>query len=295
MNTVPTRALRQQIERLPHACPHVSDFDEQEVLAALREDGITTLEQLVSRTLQKMRDGRSTPTPLIGPEDGDTSVPIVHGIPQMPVTIDGVEYDPNDVRRFDGTPLHFLFYRLRDGEPILQALTDQSPLVSARLIGLYSRPTDWPPTPTPGSGMPGQAPPGVVGPGGYDWVNGGKNEGTTDGATSSSGRIIESPPAPPGDYDSIQMFSDVNYEGDWCWLGRGRQYARLSDVSRNKVLFFSGDWNDQISSLGWTGGSVTYYEHAGFKGSTLDLHGSPVPSLTEIGWNDRISSVRYWP
>ena len=39
---------------------------------------------------------------------------IRHIVPQVPITIDGIEYEPNDIKRFDGQPLHF-FPVMRSG------------------------------------------------------------------------------------------------------------------------------------------------------------------------------------
>ena len=286
MQTKSDSVLRQHINYFSNTFP-TADLDEGNVVARLRERGITTVEQLVSHTLSNLREGQPRPAQLIGVEKRDSEEPITHTPPQIPVTIDGIEHDPRDISRFDGTPLHFIFSRLPDGQPSLQATSDGGQLQVARLIWRALNPLDWqPPGPTPPVSPPGQPPPQPPGPGSYVWPPGG----------GTSGQPVSPPPPqqPPGDWGSVQMFSDVNYQGDWFWLNKGYEWARLSKVSRGTVLFFSGDWNDQISSIGWTGGPVTYYEHANFQGSSMTIPPKqPTPELVTLGWNDRISSVRY--
>jgi hypothetical protein len=58
------------------------------------------------------------------------------------------------------------------------------------------------------------------------------------------------------------------------------------------VLFWCGDWNDQISSMGATNTKVIYYRDINFQGPTLTVYPYiAVPDLRVYGWNDAISSV----
>ena len=97
------------------------------------------------------------------------------------------------------------------------------------------------------------------------------------------------PPAPVT-LGQVQMFDDADYRGNWIWLASGYQWLDLTRVSRGG--FFGGDWNDAISSLSSTDTFCIYAEHVRLEGSSLLLPpGKPVPNLSSLGWNDRISSV----
>jgi len=251
--------------------------NEADILAALRAEGITTLEQLVSHQLTKLREGPPTPVPLVGVEKVEQGLQFHHVAPRIPVMIDGVEYEPADISRFDGTPLHFIYHRLANGRPLFQATSDRNQVNTLSLIWSFVRPKDYWTGVSDGDGRVGL---GRV----HDPAQ----------QTQGSGSAPEPDEGPPNWWASVQMFSDDNYGGDWCWLENGYQIAHLSKISRNTVLFFSGDWNDQINSLAGTGGPVTYFEHANFQGSTLTIPpGQPMPELRSLGWNDRISSVRF--
>lgn len=266
--------LREEITHILDISYAAGSLNEKDIIAALRAEGITTLEQLVSNTLLRLREGCPTRAPVIGVEECKQGLPITHTAPQIPVTVNGVEYEPADIARFDGTPLHFIYSRRSDGRTLFQGTSDRSQVNTVSLIWSFLQIRDWKPIPVPvGSGGT------IIG------------IGQEHGPESSSGTP---PPKKERNYGSVQMFSDANYEGDWFWLDRGYQYAKLSKVSRNTVLFFSGDWNDQISSISETAGPVTYFEHADFQGSSLTVPPwAPIPNLTWLGWNDRISSVRY--
>ena len=56
-------------------------------------------------------------------------------------------------------------------------------------------------------------------------------------------------------------------------------------------------WNDEISSFKLLAGAVVaFYQHENFGGNRLLVFGSKyVPDLSDIGWNDTISSIRIVP
>lgn len=249
------------------------DVSESDVVDALRSRGITSLEQLVADTVARQRDGRARQATVIGKEAIESGLRIKHQAPKIPVRIDGIDYDPADISRFDDTPLHYVYYH-DEGMPILQATTDRNQVNALFLLssGIQPKGCHW----TASNGWPAwECGPGV---------------GDQPPATPTP------PPEPPTDFHSVQMFSDVNFEGDWFWLPRGFEWPRLSKVSRNTFLWSSGDWNDQISSVGRTSGTVFYFEHKQFQGSSLMVKGGSYEQwLDSIGWNDRISSVRYPP
>jgi hypothetical protein len=60
------------------------------------------------------------------PSEDDAADPagIVHNTPKVPVVVDGVQYSPEDIHRFDGQPLHMI---VDVAEPdVLRAFTKQS-------------------------------------------------------------------------------------------------------------------------------------------------------------------------
>jgi hypothetical protein len=261
-----------------------ANFNEDSIVASLREIGVTTLEQLVSHIIRKTAAARPNISPIFVVDRLDKTLPIRHTLPTIPVIIDGVEYDPRDIDRFDGTPLHFIYFRRKNGSALFEATTDGEQIKTARLLLTYSKIQDWVPIWDEDGRL------------GLGQIHGPATDhgGSGNSAPDSGDDDLDS--GPPFNARSIQMFSAANYGGDWFWLKEGYQYARLSEVDRNTVLFFSGDWNDQISSLAGVPGPVIYFEHANFQGSTLTIGGyTPIPDLTPMGWNDRISSVRYPP
>lgn len=74
-------------------------------------------------------------------------------------------------------------------------------------------------------------------------------------------------------------------------LRSGYVYNDLLKVGRGFLGF--GDWNDVISSVGvgyWNVPACVLHDHINLQGSTYSLF-SPIRNLTDVGWNDRTSSV----
>ena len=79
------------------------------------------------------------------------------------------------------------------------------------------------------------------------------------------------------------------------WLGPHLMWTDLTRVSRNTVLFWSGDWNDVISSLHTWVGTVSLFEHINQQGSSITFQpGQHIASLVPLGWNDRASTIINW-
>jgi hypothetical protein len=268
-----------------------------DVVETLRQNGIHDLEQLVSAQMEVARTQIDKPEGLglyttRAKTSTERAAAIVHRSPHMPVLIDGVLHDPKDINRFDGQPLHFVSKTAEDGTPVLQAFTgnqwttalntyfqirdmlstfDFSP---TEPFGPY-QPQPIPPLPPYPQPQPPFTPFPPIGP--------------------FSPHPPAMPPPPPPPPTESQFFSDINFEGDWLWLGRRLAWNDLTRVNRAKVLFFSGDWNDVISSLRTWVGTVTLYEHINQGGSTLTFPpGKHIPDLRSYGWNDRVSSIVNW-
>lgn len=249
-----------------------------EIITDFADRGIVSLEDYVRSTLAATAGGSDPNThgDCLARDALRTSFtvakdkPITHVPPAVQLTIDGVVYDPADIVRHNGTPLHFVAYG-----KTLAAFTEPRIIKAAIADGDFGGIMHT-------MGL-------TVGPDGQPFYQIG-------GSTGGSRHVT-----PPWqvNYGSLKMFSDINWGGDWFWLEEGWAWRDLTRVWRNKVLFFHGDWNDVISSVTCTASAVTYYEHIHFQGSTLTIPGHQPqdsrPNLHTVGWGDRISSVAHWP
>ncbi|MFC4585312.1 peptidase inhibitor family I36 protein [Sphaerisporangium corydalis] len=134
-----TTETRRNVERFLAFSEHVGELHEQEVLDVLREQGITTLESLIRHTLSAPRSAAPVPAEPAWPGAASASEGSVHRPPSMAVVVDGVEHAPEDLRRFDGQPLHFVASRGAGGEPRLLAFTDDQPLRTALWVSSLLR------------------------------------------------------------------------------------------------------------------------------------------------------------
>ncbi|MEU5861209.1 MULTISPECIES: hypothetical protein [unclassified Nonomuraea] len=120
---------RRQVERFLEFSDHVGGLEEADVLALLRDHGITTLEALVAKAVRAPRSAQPVPMDparaLTRPKPAPAR-PVTHPAPAMAVVVDGVEHDPADLTRFDGRPLTYLYHPER-----LTALTDDTALNGA--------------------------------------------------------------------------------------------------------------------------------------------------------------------
>ncbi|GAA5082488.1 hypothetical protein HNP84_009929 [Thermocatellispora tengchongensis] len=128
MTSISTPA-RRQVERFLEFSDHVGGLTEADVLALLRDQGITTLEALVSRAVGAPRSAapvRPDAAQALSGFRAAPAQPVTHPAPAMAVVVDGVEHDPRDLSRFDGRPLTYIY-----GTERLAALTDDSALNGA--------------------------------------------------------------------------------------------------------------------------------------------------------------------
>jgi len=278
------------------------------LLKALNDDGIFDLEGVAESMLKKIRkdlDVKKTEPKIIdfemlakrtSPADAHH---ITHVIPQVAVVLDGVTYDPKDLRRFDGKPLLFIPIVKTNGTHWLQAFHEEIKDVVAgyfqtRQLAFLLNPNDFPIPGLPPQNPPG-TPPGTNPPTGWPPLTGCGAPGQLPCGGTPPPPPPFTPPPPsepraPFTYGQVQMFEDADYGGDWFWLANGYQWTDLTRVSRGG--WFGGDWNDSISSLSSTNTSCLYCEHINLEGSTL-LVGPNIAKhqLSIYGWNDRISSL----
>ena len=94
----------------------------EDIVRELRNRGIKSLEDLLDMIRQAVTrrsdSAKATPDPVnfkqfsVG-ADYKPRQDIVHTVPKIPVLIDGVMFDPKDIKRFDGQELHFIAARDR--------------------------------------------------------------------------------------------------------------------------------------------------------------------------------------
>lgn len=297
-HTTPGAAQTDTAERLRER--GLDKLSLEDVLAALAQDGIRDLEQLIERELANARKQVKSPTQVdvfssAAMPPVSVATECVHRPPEMPVLIDGVLYDPKDITRFNGKALHFVAPR-PGGDHYLRAYSGdqwQRSLVvylqTRDMLSLFDvSPLDFPipglPSP-PGPGGPGFPPPTPPIP----------LPGSPGTQQSPSPQPTAPPPAMPNHPREAQFFSDAGYTGDWLWLGPRLQWSDLTKVSRARVLFWSSDWNDVISSVISWFGIVVLCEDINLGGSTFGIQaGLPIFHLSSYGWNDRTSSIVNW-
>lgn len=289
-----------------------------DVLQALAQNGIEDLEQLVKAQIDSAKMSTYKPDSLnlyALPADtpGDPAYPIVHRRPEMPVLVDGVLYDPADINRFDGQPLHFLVKPNDDGSAALLAYTGSQWTTALRtyfqlrdmLSAFDVVPVDFsipgPPTapnPITPPPIPLPAVPGSPGAPKAPSVQ----QPPSSGNPQSPSPLTKQPPSPPlvalalpPPPTESQFFSDANFGGDWMWLGPHLAWNDLTRVPRARFLVFSSNWNDVISSLRTWVGTVTLYEDINRGGSSITFPpANHIPDLGPSGWNDRVSSIVNW-
>jgi hypothetical protein len=261
-----------------------SPLSTDELMRAVEQAGVSDVRDLVRRVVEARNKRLSANfTTLAGQvlghrEPSTENAKIIHRPPSLAFFVDGVAYDPSKISSFNGRPLHFMLVGSEiKGHTLLAFTTDECLNgIKQQYIASLTR-ADY--------GMPGQG-------GGIPLPScpGGRYP-----PCPTMGGPPSSPPPPPFNRGQIQMFSDSDYGGDWFWLRAGTAYHALYDVDRNTVLWWSSNWDDTISSLAGTDGTVTYYEHPGYAGSSLTIAANdPVSNLADLGWNDRISSVANW-
>jgi len=261
-----------------------------EVVRALREEaGIKDLEDLVRHVIGKVQtepEALDLFAPDPEPPPGAT---FTHRPPKLPFTVGGVTYDPADVKRFDGKPLHFV------RRPVANNKTELIGFVGnewVRAITAYAqfRQLGW------------LGAPAVVGPTFYGpsvsayYVSG----GYWDPHPGYQKAAVAAGILPGHEVPSLicRFYEDANFEGDRFWLAPHRKMPDLTTFTRG--FFGLGDWNDIISSLQSDGATVLLFEDINFGGDTLlVLPSSPghphiYNNLEDEGWNDRVSSIKNW-
>lgn len=123
--------LRRDVDKLISFSGQVGGLAEEDVLTVLNEEGITSLRDLVRHALAQPPAAESEALDHHALLRDPAPVPadqLVHRVPQVAVVVDGVEYAPEDIIRFNGVELTFVAGTDQDR---LVALTDDRPLRAA--------------------------------------------------------------------------------------------------------------------------------------------------------------------
>jgi hypothetical protein len=273
----------------------------EDVLEALQAEGIESYERLVDELIRAARRAGTPPQRLglevLARETSPQLVErIVHRVPQVPLTVDGIAIEPQEISRFDGQALDFVA-----GDGSLAAFTDRRLISTWLQISIIGRiaargkrqksdvldisPYDLeqaggaaaggsikPAADPPNSGGPVNPPPG-------GWRGSGGDSG------------FNSPPGPTGGAPwtaNFVLYQDIRWGGSQLGLQSGEGYNDLTEVSNG--LF--SDWNDEASSVSYSELWGVCGENINFDGSRLVIpNHTPYIDLSGIGWNDRISSV----
>jgi hypothetical protein len=257
-----------------------------EVMVALRKAGIKDLEDLVKRvigTAQAEDEALDVFAPVSEPQAGAS---FSHRPPKIPFTVAGVTYDPADIKRFDGQPLHFLYRTVGDaaeligfvGNEWVRAVTAYAQL---RLLGGLA---------APAAGY-GTLLGGVAG-GYHPYPHYPYYPSPGKGAKQHvAGLLLTEAPT-----FACSFWEHANFRGRKLVLRARRAYRDLTKAGGG-FLSFSSDWNDIISSVQLDGAAVRLFEHTNYEGDSLSIFPTAptfvfIPNLELLGWNDRVSSIQ---
>ncbi len=268
------------------------DAAREDVVAALRDEGVDSLDILVEVLAQATRKEprtRSRSRPLNAQQLSnntatDRAAQIVHQVPHLPFLLRGTLYDPTDIDRFNGKELHFLSAR---GPDQLVVIDDRPTMenwwqLTYLSLNLSSVPHTLAPNEV-GSGRGNLTPTNVGGP-----------TIIVSPPRGSSGPEGFGPPtsAPPPIHPHTNFYEDINNGGSRLALDPNRGYADLTEVSY--TFFGTGDWNDTISAIELVAtGVAVLHEDVNWSGSTFTTMQNE-PNLLPYGWNDRASSIETW-
>lgn len=261
-----------------------------DIVSALREEGIDSLDVLIEVLAEATRSGRgrrSRSRFLNSQQLSNRTAPgraskAARQVPKVPFLLRGILYDPADIERFNGQKLHFLSARSRDQ---LLVIDDRAVMESWwQLSYVSSNLESIPHTLAPNEMSPYKVVPTDVG-GPVVIVP------PPEGSSGPEG-FGPPVPAPPPPHRHTNFYEDIYYGGSRLELAPNRGYEDLTEVSY--TFFGTGDWNDTISSIEMVRTNVAVlYEHVGYAGRTFTATHNE-PDLTLWGWNDVASSVATW-
>ncbi|MGH3365776.1 MAG: hypothetical protein ACRDOY_01050 [Nocardioidaceae bacterium] len=253
------------------------DAAPEDIVAQLRREGIDTLDVVVAALARasssQATDHRRARRPIdvrsfSRPTPPEILEQIVHQAPAVPFVLNGVLYDPADIRLFDGRELHFV----TGSSGQLIAFEDRNVIARAWELSLIA--------PLAGKLIETSKP----------------ERGDMAADFYSSGFIAW----PDTDAIGAYFYEDTGPEG-WgseLFLSPGYEYRDLTEVCEGFLC--TSDWNDKISAFQFKHRSAppslvcVLCEHTQMQGSTYTSFGEFYSQLGYLGWNDRASSVVCW-
>lgn len=273
------------------------DADLGDIASAIREEGFDTIDVLVevlarSYRLSENRYGGQEPID-VRKFSRSTAPELVAQMRYRPICVpfvlNGTQYDPEDIGRFDGSELHFV-----SGPNELVAFDDRAAIARVMEISLIEAQT----RPSDGSVEYGGINPSARGrritPAG---------RGSSDSSVEYGGINPAGYGAPEGsgpwyswpDADKLGTYFYEDAGPDWgeeLLLRPNRAYTNLRTVGRGFLGL--GDWNDVISAFQLSNTSVVaLYEHKDYGGRAF-IDSNNRSTLSDVGWNDLASTVATW-
>lgn len=306
--------------------------------ALIKHDDLTSPERLTEFLLELVQSERlrissassvATESLLQIDERNKNNLGIIHTPPEVAFYCDGMLYDPKDIKRFNGLPLHFTFLpegshmklvAFKKYKDLLETL-NQLRLVSHVREAVFTE----------------------IDSGGFSKTRPGRGTFTIEEANKerpgANGNLTPQAvrPCPTANNPAMvcscdagnsrptagaQFFEHTDYDGHWFWVEPGWQIADLTQMRLSRSLFSGGEsWNDAVSSIKVGDGILILFEHINFQCPTLTLQGvtptsqtlsslygecppitywslpsqrMDVPNLVPYGWNDRLSSVQHF-
>jgi hypothetical protein len=258
-----------------------------EILVALREAGIKDLEDLVKRVIGKAQDAEQALDVFAPVADPPSGTSYSHRPPKISFTVGEVSYDPADIKRFDGQPLHLVWRQIGDKPELIGFVGHE--LVRAITAYAQLRQLGWLAAPAAGYGTLFGGVAGGYYP--YPYVPYNPYGPSYGGAKSHVAGILttEAPSL------AVRLWEHANYQGGRLRINANQTCRDLTKIGRG--FLSAWDWNDIASSVTAYGSTVLLYEHSDFGGDALlvipgDQPYTFIDNLATAGWNDRVSSVK---
>jgi hypothetical protein len=254
---------------------------EPDVTAMLRDQGIESVPALLAAFAEAAKKRQSESQArwinlkqlLTRPDDatrGPTQT--VHRVPKLPFLLNGTLYDPQDIKRFNGTDLHFCVSFRRDH---IVAVDDRDLMIQWWQLKYLDELTN---------------------PKLEDYRYGGHQSGPGPDPQAGPPDMVVGKPSPQPQNFWV-MHEHAGFDGDNFSLESGHYYGNLTAKGKGFFGFFGlEDWNDAISSMRRlsTANSCVIFEHKQFGvedgGDSLTVVVDE-PNLEDLGWNDRITSI----
>ncbi|GGK26201.1 hypothetical protein GCM10010124_18570 [Pilimelia terevasa] len=190
---------------------------------------------------------------------------IVHQVPRVAFTVNGVAGRGSQISRYDGRAVYFIAHPAKAGQPArLEGYTNLRTFKAetARIDAAARRAAQ-----------------------------------ARLGATAAAAPRLRATGAgtalPALTTDRSWFYEHGNFGGNRFSMRVGTAVNDLTRYNMSCFLWWCTSWNDQLSSVGATGWNGTFlYEHILYQGSAIYFPpGYVAPNLGVWGWNDRASSI----